>query len=180
MRVITIQHREVLRQLIKNGVYIADYSRVSDNLIKPYKFMQESFGWVGAPVFLVPLGHYVELGGAKFNKDSVVIELDIPDRLCKVQLYYNWSDFIYFCEMPWEFNNAFNVEKFSSVEDWGKTVLDITNSEYNIYKADSNRDPLQVTVELLRKDWVSKVTTNIKLLEKYNDSGGAHRLIRLK
>lgn len=100
MKVITIQHKSVLRALIKDEEFRANYKMVSENLVKPYQFMQKQFGWKSCPIFLAPVGHYAEFGGAKFDKDCIAIELNIPDELCKVQLYYDWSDFIYFPEFP--------------------------------------------------------------------------------
>lgn len=182
MKVITVQHKSVLDELIKTGEYRASEDNISDIMVKPYRFMQKQMGWKSTPIFLSPVGHFVEMGGAKFDRDVVAIELDIPDELCKVQLYYDWSDFIYFTETPGEFKDAFNVDKYSSVEDWAKTILDRANSkEYNIKDADKHEDALQVTVEMLRKEWITDTLEElVKLDEAHNDSGGASKLKELR
>ena len=165
---ITVQNKEVYRELCENGIYKAKFSRVSDNLLKPYKFMSKQFGWQECPIFLSPVGFYVEMGGAKFNKDSIAIQLDIPDELVKMQRYYDWSDFIYFTEMPGEFKDACNVEKYETVEDWGKTILDIKVNK-------SCKDPLQVTVKELRKEWVIGTIDYLdKICNNHSDTGGAN------
>lgn len=181
MKVITVQHKNVLEQLLKNGEYRASEENISDIMVKPYRFMQKHFGWKSIPIFLSPVGHFVEMGGAKFDRDVVAIELDIPDELCKVQLYYDWSDFIYFTEQPWEFKDAFNVDRYDNVEDWTKTIMDRTNhSSYNISDADKHEDALQVTVEFLKKDWIiCTLDELVKLEEDHNDSGGANKLKEL-
>lgn len=182
MKVITVQHKSVLETLNNTGEYRASEDNISDIMVKPYRFMQKHFGWKSIPIFLSPVGHFVEMGGAKFDRDVVAIELDIPDDLCKVQLYYDWSDFIYFTEQPWEFKDAFNVDQYDSVEDWAKTILDRANSTtYNIKDADAHEDALQVTVEMLRKEWITDTSEElVKLDEEHNDSGGTSKLKELK
>lgn len=170
MKCITVQHKSVLKQLYKDGIYKADLSRVSENLVKPYEFMMKHFGWKSCPIFLSPIGFNTNMGGAKFMDGYIAIELDIPDELCKVQRYYDWTDFIYFTECPGEFEDACNVDKFESVEDWAKTILDI-GIDYN------NMDPLQVTVELLQYNWILSTTDNLdKLCDEQNDNGGDYKL----
>lgn len=179
MRCITVQHKSVYEDCIKkNGEYRANYNNVSDILIKPYKFMQDHFNWKSAPIFLVPEGHYIEMGGAKFGDESVAIELDIPDKYVKIQRYYDWSDFIYFTENPLEFRDASNVNLFKTVEDWAKTIMDIKDS---IAKADEYKDPLQATIEFISPTWLVCASYNVDKLAKMHDqTGGKNILKRLR
>lgn len=176
MRVITIQHKKVLEQMVMYGEYRASEKYVSKNLLKPYRFMQEHFNWQNTPIFMSPVGHYVEMGGAKFDKDSVAIELDIPDYLCKTQMYYSWSDFIYFMEMPWELENSINPKEYKSVEELGKAIIDISGTK-DLERAIECESPLQVTTDRLRRDWLIDVLYDTsKLCDKHSDSGGKHIL----
>lgn len=179
MRCITVQHKSVYEDYIKkNKKYRANYTNVSDILVKPYKFMQDYFNWKSTPIFLVPEGHYIEMGGAKFRDGSVAIELDIPDKYVKIQRYYDWSDFIYFTENSWEFEGASNVDKFKTVEDWAKTIMDIKDS---IAKADEYKDPLQATIEFILPSWLICVSYNLdKLAEMHDQTGGRNKLNRLR
>ena len=173
MRVITIQHKNVYDMIQNKGAYRAKEDRVSEILVKPYQFMQQQFGWKSTPIFMSPVGYYVEMGGAKFNSESVAIELEIPDSLVKIQRYYDWSDFIYFTEQPWEFKDACNVDKFENVNDWGKTIL-------NIKVTSDCKDPIQCSVEELRKDWIVDITDRLnKLEDMHNDTGGKNKLKNL-
>lgn len=179
MRVITIQHKSVLEQMVKYGEYRASEEYVSENLLEPYRFMQKQFHWDSIPIFLSPVGRYVEMGGAKFNEDSVAIELEIPDYICKIQLYYSWSDFIYFMEMPWELEQAVNPAKYRSVEELGRAVIDISKTK-ELEKAIEQKCALQVTVDRLRRDWLVDALYNTEKLNNiHSDSGGRYMLNNL-
>lgn len=177
MYCVTIQNKEVYNTLIKTGTYTASMSNVSDILRKPYKFLMKELGYKSCPIFLASVGHYAEFGGAKFNKESIAIELNIPDELLSIQRYYCWSDLVYFMESPWEFEEASNVEQFNSVEEWGKTILNIKEQ---LVKADNFKDPIQITVPILRKEWLTDVTENTSKIEETHDGyGGRYKLERL-
>ena len=170
MKCITVQHKDVLRQLYENGEYRADICRVSENLIKPYEFMMEYFGWKSCPIFASPVGFNTNMGGAKFFDGYVAIEIDVPIEYIKMQRYYDWTDFIYFTECPGDFEDACNVDRFNSVEDWAKTILNIDINHNCI-------DPMQVTLEFIHKDWITGSTPNLSKLDKeQNDSGGDYKL----
>ena len=170
MRLTTVQHKEVYKILINTGEYRASEEFVSEILIKPYRFMQKQLGFNNTPIFSGIVGHYVDFGGARFEDDYIAIELEIPDEFIKIQRYYDWSDFIYFTELPWEFKEVCNVDKFETVEDWAVTIMDISG---NISKADEHKDALQATVEYLKKDWVIGTLEDLsKLEEECNDNGG--------
>ena len=170
MRAITIQSKLVIEQLNKNGKYtVPNNAPVSENFIKPYHFMMKHYGYSNRPIFLCPVGYHVNFGGAKLN-DAYIIELDIPNRFCKIQDYYGWSDFIYFTEVPWEyieFRGCKNVEQF------GKYVLDMYKNGF-----DKNTNIVyQVTTQFLLKSWVKKIIKiNDNFVDKYVDTGGTNIL----
>lgn len=173
MRVITIQSKEVLAQINKTGKYtVSNNVPISDNLIKPYKFMMKHYKYKNRPIFMCPVGYKVEFGGAKI-KDACIIELEIPDRFCKIQDYYCWSDFIYFTEIPWEFEE-FNGCK--TVEQFGMYVLDMYKEGF------SNRNIIyQVTSQFLLKSWIRKIIPiNSEFIDKYADVGGKNVLKSIK
>lgn len=170
MRAITIQSKLVIEQLNKNGKYIVpNNAPISENFIKPYNFMMKHYGYSNGPIFMCPVGHHVNFGGAKLN-DAYIIELDIPNRFCKIQDYYGWSDFIYFTEVPWEYSE---FKGCKSVEQFGKYVLDM-------YKNGFGTNPnivYQVTTQFLLKSWVKKIVKiDDNFVNKYVDTGGTNIL----
>ena len=170
MRVITIQSKEAIILLKKYGKYTVPHNApIPSNLIKPYKFMMKHYGYQNRPIFMCPVGYNCNFGGAN-TENSYIVELEIPDKYCKIQDYYCWSDFIYFTELPNEFEE-FNGIK--TVEQFGKYVLDM-----NKYGFNSGREACyQVTTQFLRKNWVRKI---IKMNETFNklyiDTGGVNIL----
>lgn len=173
MRVITIQHKNVVMQLAKNDKYtVASNVPVSGNLAKPYQFMMKQYNYKNRTIFYCPVGYNVNFGGAK-TEEAFLLELDIPDRYCKVQDYYGWSDFIYFSEMPYEYE-AFNG--CETVEQFGKYVLDM-------YKHVCNNIPgrvYQVTTQFILKSWVRKaMPLNDDFINKYIDNGGKSILMSI-
>lgn len=161
MKCITIQNKEVYNILKQKGIYKASIEKISKNLKEPYQLMMKEYKWTSVPIFLAPEGYYVEFSGAKFNENSIAIELDIPDELIKVQCYYDWSDLIYFLENPNDF------EEDISMKEWAKGIL---NTDINKI----TDEVLQVTVEYLKADWIINVTEDIcKIEDMHDNSGGA-------
>lgn len=170
MKAITIQSKEVLMILKKYGKFtVPNNAPISENLIKPYMFMMKHYGYSNRPIFLCPVGYHVNFGGAKTD-GTYIVELDIPDRFCKIQDYYGWSDFIYFTEVPGEYEP---FKGYNTVEQFGKYVLDM-------YKNGFDRNPnivYQVTTQFIRKSWVKKIITmNSNFEDKYVDTGGENIL----
>jgi len=172
MKCITIQHKNVYDTLLSTGIYHASIDRVHENLKEPYLFMQKHFGWSNVPIFLAPVGYYAEISGAKFHNDPIVIELDIPDEVCKIQHFYDWTDFIFFMEFPDEFGNVFDTNVFRRLEDWGATIMDIKLSNHD-------KEAVQITAPYLKKEWITKVSTNVTLFQDYDCCGGRLKMISL-
>lgn len=164
MRVITVQSKEVLIQLDKYGKFtVNNNAPISEVFIKPYKFMMKHYGYKSRPIFMCPVGHRVNFEGAKIN-NTYIIELEIPDRFCKIQDYYGWSDFIYFTEAPGEYEP---FKGYNTVEQFGKYVLDM-------YKNGFDKNPnivYQVTTQFIRKSWVKRIIPiNDEFVSKYTDN----------
>lgn len=174
MRVITIQSKEVLMILKKYGKYtVPNNAPVSENLIKPHMFMMKHYGYKNRPIFLCPIGFNVNFGGA--NTDGTyIVELDIPDRFCKIQDYYGWSDFIYFTEVPGEYEP---FKGYNTVEQFGKYVLDM-------YKNGFDKNPnivYQITTQFLLSKWVVDIKEiNDNFIDRYVDTGGINILKPLR
>lgn len=170
MRVITIQRIEVIEQLKKNGKYrVDDNAPIGSNLIKPYKFMMKHYGYSTRPIFMCPIDTCANFGGACTEK-AFVIEMEIPDRFCKVQDYYMWSDFIYFMELPNEWEKFNGCE---TVEQYGHYLLDINKNGFNCGK-----DAVyQVTTQFIHKNWIKKIIPiNEAFIDAYVNTGGINRL----
>lgn len=169
IRAITVQHKSVLNMLENNEVYRADINRVCDIRRAAYSLMMQTYGYQSCPIFLAPIGKRVELYGAKFTKDHVAIELNVPIGDVRIQEYYEWADLIYFLEWPDEFAPSI----YQSVSDFGKDVLLNT-------QAMDGRGPYQLSTESLRKDWIVGVLWDLdKLDELHNGSGGNNTLKEL-
>lgn len=158
MRLITIQHKNVLKTLLSGQVYYAPPT-VSKNLQKPYQKMLEHYKWyVKAPVFACVEGRYCEFYGAKTEKSCILV-LDVPDEQIKLQGYYNWVDVIYFTELPGEWDSIMSLEKFTEYTLDGKNIRD--------------RDAVQATIPYIHPNWLSNYR---KKFNKYVGSGGNYIL----
>ena len=169
MRVITIQHVNVYKELMNKGEYrVSSSVPISENLVKPYEFMMKHYRYKTRPIFYGMVGHRANFGGAKLD-NSVIMELEIPDIYCKVQDYYGWSDFIYFTEIPYEFSE---FKGCKTVDDFGRYILDM-------YKAGRYPDNIvyQVTTQFIRKGWIKAVRKFDKdFTDEYYDNGGRNIL----
>ena len=170
MRAITVQHKDVLKQLQTNGSYVADINNVKyDNLKNAYEFMMRAYGYRTCPIFLAPVGHKVEFYGASFDEDHVAIEFDIPEDRIRIQKYYDWTDFVYFLE----YQDEFYPSIYSDVYEFGNAILvdTTTLNEWCAY---------QITVDELRRDWIVDTTGQLDRLDHlHNGSGGQNILNEL-
>lgn len=176
MRCITIQNKEVYKELMEQGFYVKEkeYKNTYKDIKKAYKFMKDTYGFKYYPIFLDPVGYKVEFGGANFDKDSVAIELDIPNNWLFFQEYYEWSDFIYLIGNEKELNNY--KTKYTDVYDYGRTILNRINTKEDIRES----DVIQVSTQALMRETVIGMTENLERLEfLHKDSGGTNILNRL-
>lgn len=167
VKVITVQHKNVLRCLEETGKYESGVRTVPTSRSRAYDYMMKTYGYKNPPIFLAPVGQRVEFCGANFGEDCVAIELDIPADKVRIQEYYDWSDFIYFVE---ESDEEDFIDTFSDLDEFGKYVL------LGMKNMDDNR-VYQLTVDYLDADWVTKVSWQLdKLKQLHNCSGGANVL----
>lgn len=165
----TIQHKNVALQLHRQGKYVVSQDvSIAGNLSGPYKFMMKHYNYKNRPIFLAPVGYYVNFSGASLE-NACLMTLDIPERFIKVQDYYMWSDFIYFTEMPQELQRTYNVK---DINELGRMVLNqyIAGIEYSdtVY---------QVTTQFLLKSWLRKVEElTPQFIDTYIDTGGVNIL----
>ena len=105
MIVKTIQNRKVLDTLLSNKIHFSKRDKI-DNLTEPYKKMSEYYNWGSSPIFCCEVGRYSNFYGANCE-DAVLLTLDVPDDLVKRQIYYDWSDVVYYTEFPneWEYGS---------------------------------------------------------------------------
>lgn len=166
MKLITVQHKNVLDQLLTGKKYTAT-KKVLNYLQSTYDTLKKEYNYENNPVFACPIGRYSEFMGADIE-GTYLIELDVPDEFVKLQNYYEWSDLIYFSESP---------------EDWDADLLDLhtfIQETINGYKTNSKEDIIQATLPYIDPTWVvsSHKITN-KFIDKHIGSGGANILREL-
>lgn len=170
MRAITIQHRSVLEQLNTNGTYRAEIRNAYSSRRAAYEFMANEYGYASCPIFLAPVGQKVEFCGVEFDNNHVAIELDIPDDFVRIQKYYDWSDFMYFLDLPDEFDSSM----YANVLEFGHCIL------LTCDKMDTD-EAYQITVEELCKDWIVGYTKYLgKIMRLHNGSCGNNVLHELE
>ena len=165
----TIQHKNVALQLHNSGKYtVPTHIEFISNLKAPYQFMMKHYKYQHRPIFLAPVGYYVNFSGASFD-NACIMTLDIPERYIKVQDYYMWSDFIYFSEMPHELQQTYNVR---NVNELGRKVLDeYRNGPYH------DSTVYQVTTQFLLKSWLRNIEElTQEFVDTYIDTGGVNIL----
>lgn len=166
MKLITIQHVNVLKTLKKGNTYYANFERIrgrASNLIEPYKAMMVHYNYSYVPIFCGVVNRYAEFYGAT-TENAIIIELNVPDNLVKTQSYYDWSDVIYFTEFPNEAGSGFNLKKFT------RDVLDGLNTE-------KDTTAIQAVIPYVKPEWVvdTHKLTN-KFLGLHCGSGGRNIL----
>jgi hypothetical protein len=129
--------------------------------------MANIYGYSNCPIFLSPVGQFVEFCGAKFDDDHVAIELDIPEDKAKIQRYYDWSDFIYFLDEP----DDFSSNKHNSVMDFGKDVLLSCDSM-------GDDEAYQIVVDELHKEWIIGTTDHLDRIDELHNGSGGENILR--
>lgn len=163
MKLITVQHENVLATLNCGNTYTADISRVSDNLIEPYKRMMSKYNYTSAPVFCGVVGRKTEFYGAKLE-DTIILEIEVPDDLVNLQVYYDWSDVIFFMEIPEEWNGTISLEQF---------IRDTLNG----VNTNDDKYAIQATIPYIKPEWLLnsyKISDTFQTL--HYGSGGANIL----
>lgn len=172
MKLITIQNIAIMEVLEHTGKYVADFNRVHSNLVAPYHRMSDFYGWNTCPVFCGIIDEYAEFYGASFE-NSIAFQLEVPDELVKIQNYYDWTDLVFFMEIPNEFHNSYSPEFYPTIDSFAEAVL-------NNKSAGPNR-ALQATIPYIKAEWITSIladTTN--LMKTHNGSGGSFILKELQ
>lgn len=136
MRLITLQHFKVRDTLLNKQRYTADFSRVPENLVAPYKNMQKYFGWDACPIFTVPVSTTNYDWPTRVSNEKVLLELEVPDNIAKLQYYYDWCDVIFFTEFPEDFKDHFILKEIPSLEKFAELVYNNADlNSYNVHQA---------------------------------------------
>ena len=171
MRLITVQHRSIIEYLRQNKVYhVDDRLPVASNLVEPYKFMMKHYQYKHRPIFCCPVGFCCNFGGCNDREGSYIIEMEVPDKLCRIQDYYGWSDFIYFTELPNEFSE---FKGLKTVKQFGVYVLDMYRDKNSL----DRRLCYQVTIPSIHRSWIKKIIpVNKNFSDMYVNTGGENIL----
>lgn len=164
IKCLTIQHKSILENLKKGYTHKIDESTflkyVPENRREAYENMKKMYGWEFYPIFLGEIGKKTEMSGARLD-DCVILELSIPSNYIKRQKFYDWSDYIYFLELPEEFKDVFTC----SFEEFEKEVMFPSNLDKS--------DAIQITVPCLMPEWLkSAFDITPRFEKKYIYSGG--------
>lgn len=172
MRCITIQNKVVYERLMEEGIYVRPSlpKELTSDIKKAYLHMKECYQYENMPIFLAPVGYKVEFYGARFDQDSIALELEIPDEFLKIQNYYDWSDFIYFINAKSEFKNW--SDRYKDVYAYGREILFSIENEMQM----NLKDAFQCTTEILKKEWILSTATDLSRI-KYLHNGSGGRLI---
>lgn len=158
MLIKSIQNKKVLETLQNNKTHIAENTKVT-NLIKPYETMRKYYGWKNTPVFGCLVGRYCEFYGAATD-DTVILTLNVPDEFVKLQVYYDWTDVIYYTE----FTNEWECGSF---DEFVANVL-------NGVGTDDERAIIQVTMPFIKPEWlVSYEPITNEFIDNHVGSGGS-------
>lgn len=163
LKLLTIQHKDVLKQLLEGKIFYADIKRVPENRVTPYQDMMLAYHWDNCPIFAGVVGKRSEFYGARTN-DSVMIELAVPEEEVKLQNYYNWSDIIYYLEERWEWGGSVTIEEFE------QQVL--TQTQFK------KEEVIQATINRIEPMWLFKYTDSVskKFVHNHYGSGGRNVL----
>ena len=160
MRIITIQSVEVFRLLKRNEIYLASLSKNS-NL--PYKLMMEQYHYIHSPIFGCVAGRLSNFGGANI-KNSVILELEVPDEYVNLQSYVEWNNLIKYME---DLNTW--TENYS-IFDFATMVLSGIDTIYD-------NTVIQATIPRIEPKWlVNKHTITKKFLNLHYEV--SNRLIK--
>lgn len=163
IKLLTIQHKDVLKQLQEGKTFYADMKRVPENRIAPYLDLMVAYGYIDCPVFAGVVGRKSEFYGAK-TEDSVILELIVPEEEVKLQNYYDWSDIIYYIECPSEWNGNISIGEFEE-----KVFL---QTKFN------KDEVIQATINRIEPVWLAGYSNFVseKFISEHLGTGGRNTL----
>lgn len=112
MRVVTIQDKQVLEDLLRSGIYIVDiykskYKQYEESYRTMKELMDKHLGIRTLPIWgfnkvqgMVPPidldWEYYKGKGVDITPNSVIMELEVDERNMLIMDYYQWTDYMYF------------------------------------------------------------------------------------
>lgn len=155
MRVVTIQHKDVLDIINRRGAYWVDQSKSQyDSYSETYDVMKELMRTVTGeevlPIWCFSKVHDIEPStdinweyydgkGANIDENSVLLELEIEESKAVITNYYNWTDYMYYL----------------GERDWGEAICSLG------YITDlTQADTIQVCIPYISKDMLIGVYKN--------------------
>lgn len=169
MKLVTLQSKVILPDLLNGKTFYADLAFAPDNLKVPYTFMKEFMSSSSYPIFCAAIGMYTSLDGSGKLSERCALELDVPDNLCTVMNFYDWTDYCCFKEDLGEFEDV--CPNFRTPDDFAKVVL----AKYDTAK------PIQVCIPYIDQAFivdVEKDASNLNL-DKYLLNGGKDKMLSI-
>lgn len=161
MILITVQHKNVYDILAHNEIYHAPTVR-HENLKRPYQMMYEHYNWnIKAPIFACVQNRRCNFYGCDPD-DAYILTLNVPDKIVKLQSYYDWVDVIYFTEFPGEWNKNNSLISF---EQFVRDTLDGLN-------VNDPYQTVQATIPCIRPEWLVKYEPFNDDFSQYIGTGG--------
>ena len=149
MDCLTIQNKKVLEILNSDGIYKANIDYAKEPLKEAYKNMMIHYGYESCPIFLAPIGYPGQMYGAK-TESVVLLKINVPNNMLKIQKYYTWSDYIYFLELK----NAGLMDEFQNTFAKGYTFEQFEKDVFSFSGPLDIHEIYQITIPILKKEWL--------------------------
>ena len=110
MKLVTVQHKKVLETLLNNNIYRNDFKYIIkspfDNLdvkeelkekakVEAYQILMRHYCFSSPPIFCCVVDRLADFTHTNISKNSVLLELDVPDDLIKLHLLSTWDSILY-------------------------------------------------------------------------------------
>ena len=102
MRLITIQNKKVLNTLLDNKLYTADFDHIFNdiekdetNKFKAYQTLMNHYKYKVPPIFCCVLNRFSAFKETRNSKNSVILGLEVPDKLVKLHDINVWTNLQY-------------------------------------------------------------------------------------
>ena len=151
MKLATIQHKKILKPLIKNRIHIADFNHIFDDIEKDYsslnaayQFMMNHYGYKDPPIFCCVVGKISDFRNTKNYKNIILFELDVPDEFVKLQSFYDWNNIVWYIE------NMTRYTRHEPFDEYHRNVLNGLNlDEYGAV--------FQATIPYINPNWIKHI-----------------------
>lgn len=169
MKLVTLQSKVILPDLLNGKTFYADIKYAPDKLKAPYLFLKDFMHSSSCPIFCAAIGMPTSLDGSGKLSERCALELDVPDDLCTVMNFYDWTDYCSFKDDLGEFEEV--CPNFKTPDDFARVVL-------SSYDADKT---VQVCIPYIAPSFIVDVEENAdKLnLSKYLSNGGKEKMLHI-